>query len=140
MRYFAYLLIVILVAYAGEWTYRTFSRPIDQPTEQLLALAEHFNSIGLKGHIYPVRHGFRHSSVTATAAFEIDGYPLPISIDQAPTYPAAEDHLRSVKASPNFTNPQRNGLLVMYLPMCGDDTTVMATKVSHAFASFKGGA
>ena len=136
MRYFAYLLGAAFALYAGEWLYRTIFRPIDRPTQQMIELAQHFNAAGVKGHIYAVRHGFRHSYVSAASAFQIDGYPLPVSFAQSPTESAAQAHLLAIKASPNLMHPQRNGLLVMDLPMWGDDTTEMAAKVAEVFASF----
>ncbi|MEX8503723.1 MAG: hypothetical protein AB3X41_11865 [Leptothrix ochracea] len=130
---------IVLALWAGEWVYRSFLRPIDQPTEQMLALARQFNDSGLKGHIYAVKHGFRHSEVVAAAAFQIDGFPLPVSFEQCPTEVAAEAHLQFMQRGPNLMHPQRNGLLVMYLPMWGDDTEAMARKVTNAFASLKAG-
>jgi len=139
MRYVALLFAAALCLYSGEWVYRSFLRPIDQPTTQMLALAQHFNASGLKGHIYPVRHGSRHSDVLATAAFQIDGYPLPVSFEQCPSDILAETHLHAVSRSPNLMHPQRNGSLVLYLPMWGSGTEPMATKVMNAFSSFNPG-
>jgi hypothetical protein len=105
----------------------------------MLALAQHFNSVGIHGHIRAIPQGFQHSYVIAAAAYQIDGYPLEISLDQSPTETAAEELLHAVSSSQNLTHPQRNGVIVMYLPMWGKDTTAMATKVSQAFASFRSG-
>jgi hypothetical protein len=137
MRLATFFLLLVVALWCGEWVYRGFFRPVDQPTKQMLALAQHFNALGLKGHVYPVRHNFRHSMVTAAAAFEIEGYPLPISFVQCPTIEVAESQFISVKGSPNLMHPQRNGLLVMHLPMWGDDTGAMARRVSTAFSSFQ---
>jgi len=137
MKIFFIAVFLAIVLIVGEWIYRGFLRPVDQPTPQMLALANHFNEQGIKGHIYPVRNGFRHTEVSAVAAFQIEGFPLPIAFEQCPNEAAAEAHLISLKASPNLMHPQRNGLLVVNLPMWGDDTMEMATKVSNAFASFK---
>ena len=129
--------LVLLVA--GEWLYRTFFRPVDALTAQVLALADHFKDTGIAVRPYPVRHGYRHSQVTATAALEISGFPLPIVVTQCPSEAAAETHFLAVKASPNLMHPQRNGTLVMDLPMWGDGTDEMAKKVVSVFGSFKYG-
>jgi hypothetical protein len=72
--------IAVLVAlYAGEWIYRGFLRPIDQPTSAMRALVDHFNTSGVRGKFYPVRHGFRHSSVIAVIAYE-ETTPAQISV------------------------------------------------------------
>ncbi|MBF5039199.1 hypothetical protein INP77_06815 [Methylophilus sp. 13] len=137
MKIFFIAVFLVIALIVGEWIYRGFLRSVEQPTPQMLALANHLNEQGIKGHIYPVRHGFRHTEVSAAAAFQIEGFPLPIAIEQCPNEAAAEAHLVSLKASPNLMHPQRNGLIVVNLPMWGDDTTEMATKVSNAFTSFK---
>jgi hypothetical protein len=137
MKIFFIAVFLAISLIVGEWIYRGFLRSVDQPTPQMLALANHFNEQGIKGHIYPVRHGFRHTDVSAAAAFQIDGFPLPIAFEQCPNEAAAEAHLVSVKASSNLMHSQRNGLLILNLPMWGDDTTEMANKVSNAFTTFK---
>ncbi|MBC7489023.1 MAG: hypothetical protein H7240_02445 [Glaciimonas sp.] len=130
-------LLFVLVLFSGEWVYRSFLRPVDQPTSLMKSLAQHFNAVGLKGSVYPVRHGYRHSQISAAAAFKIEGYPLPVSITQCADEAAAERHLRAVESAPNLMHAQRKGLLVLDLPMWGDDTDAMATKVTNAFATFK---
>ena len=134
---FAVVAIVLLVA--GEWLYRTFFRAVDPLTAQVVALAEHFRRTGIPVRPYSVRHGYRHSQVTAAAALEISGFPLPVVVTQCPTESAPEAHFLAVKGSPNLMYPQRNGTLVMDLPMWGDGTEEMAKKVSNAFASFRHG-
>ncbi|WP_457426449.1 hypothetical protein [Roseateles sp. P5_E7] len=133
-------LIVVLLAgllWLSETTYRLFLRPVDPPTATMLALADHFNARGIKGHIYAVRHGYRHSEMTAAAAFQIDGFPLPISFDDCPNEVAAEALYQAIQRSPNLTHPQRNGTLVLNLPMWGDDTDAMAARVREAFGTFR---
>jgi hypothetical protein len=105
----------------------------------MLALAQHLNAKGLKGHIYSVRHNFRHSEVSAAAAFEIDGFSLPISFEESPSLQAAQAHYEVMSRGPNLMHLQRNGQLVLYLPMWGSDTEPMALKVEHAFSSFNSG-
>jgi hypothetical protein len=139
MRYAVIFIVGAFFLYVGEWGYRSFLRPIDLPTPQMLALAEHFNAHGLKGHIYPVRHGFRHSEVRAAAAFQIDGFPLPISFEESPSSAAAQAHYELMSRGSNLMHPQRNGQLVLYLPMWGADTEPMAMKVKNAFSSFNPG-
>jgi hypothetical protein len=75
--------------------------------------------------------------VVASAALQIDAYPLPISIDLCPNEVAAESFLHTIAASPNLMHPQRNQRLVMYLPMWGNDTDAMAAKVKGVFSSFQ---
>ncbi len=72
----------------------------------------------------------------AAAAFEIKGYPLPVSIDVCPNAAVAATYLVNVAHSPNLVGPMQNGRLVMYLPMWGDDTADMARKIHSAFSSF----
>jgi hypothetical protein len=74
--------------------------------------------------------------MTAAAAFEIKGYPLPVSIDVCPNAVVAATHLVNVANSPNLMGPMQNGRLVMFLPMCGDDTAAMAGKIHGVFSSF----
>ena len=127
-----------VLLFAGEWVYRSFLRPIDPLTPDVLALADHFRSNGIDVRPYPVRNGFPHSVLSAAAAFEIKGYPLPVSIDVCPNAAVAANHLAKVAVSPNLMGPMQNGRLVMYLPMWGDDTGDMARKVHTAFSSFHG--
>jgi hypothetical protein len=137
MRKVALLVLALALSVSAEWVYRTFLRPVDQPTQQMIALAEYFNANGLKGHIYPVQHGYMHSELTAAAAFQIDGYPLPVAIDQCPDESSASTLLHATQASPNLMHATRNGLLVMNLPMWGDDTDTMVEKVVGLFSSFQ---
>lgn len=130
------LVLAGVLLLAGEWVYQGFLRPIDPLTTDVLALAEHFRSSGIDVRPYPVRNGFRHSVVTAAAAFEIKGHPLPVSIDVCPNAVVATNHLVSVANSPNRAGPMQNGRLVMFLPMWGDDTAEMARIVHRAFSSF----
>jgi hypothetical protein len=128
-----------ILLFAGEWIYRSFLRPIDPLTPDVLALAEHFRSSGIDVRPYPVRNRFRHSVVTAAAAFEIKGYPLPVTIEVCPNAVAAATHLVNVAHSPNLMGAMQNGRLVMSLPMWGDDTVIMAGRVHGAFSSFHDG-
>ncbi len=132
------MVLAILALLSGEWVYRSYVRPVDPPTPLMLSLARHFNSVGIKGHLYAVRHGYRHSEMTAAAAFQIDGYPLPVLVEQCTGELLAEEHLHAVQRAPNLMNARRNGLLVMNLPMWGDGTGSMATRVTDAFVSFNG--
>ena len=137
------LVVVVISALAlllgGEWTYRCFLRPIDPLPAEVLKLADHFRSNGLDVRPYAVRHGYRHSEVTASAGFEIAGYPLAISVAVCPTSAAADAYLPRVTVSPNLMPPTRNGRLVMDLPMWGDDTSAMAKRVTDAFSTFAAG-
>lgn len=140
MRYTVLVAIALLLAFGGEWIYRSFLRPIDPLAPEAVSLAEHFNRSGIQVRPYPVRHGFRHSEVLSVAGYEIVGYPLPIVVEFCTTEASAIEKLRMVKASPNLTQPTKNGRLVMNLPMWGEDTGPMATKVENAFGSFIPGA
>jgi hypothetical protein len=130
------LAVAVVLIFAGEWIYRGFLRPIDPLTPDVLALAEHFRMNGIDVHPYPVRHGFRHSVVSAVAALQIKGFTLPVSIDVCPDGAVAATHWAAVRASPSSVSPLQNGRLVMYLSQWGDDTTDMARKVETAFVSF----
>jgi hypothetical protein len=80
MRVLIGTISVSLALYAGEWTYRGFLRPVDQPTSALRAVATHFSMSGVLGDFYPVRHNFRHSSVTAVIAYKTNDSPLPFTV------------------------------------------------------------
>jgi hypothetical protein len=140
MRIAIFVGLCVLLAFAGEWTYRTFVRPIDPIPSEVLALVDHFDRNGVKVHAYAVRHGFRHSEVLAAAGLKIVGFPLPIGVVLCPTEQAATEQLNAAERSPNLTHPARNGRLVMNLPMWGDDASDMAAKVADIFSSFDGGA
>jgi len=131
--------VAVGLLWLGEATYRMFVRPIDPPTAAMKALEKHFNARGIKGHLYAVRHSYRHSEVTAAAGFKIDGFPLPAVLEDCPDNLKAEAHYQGVVQSPNLTRPQRNGTLVLNLPMWADDaeTAPMATRVVAAFQEFK---
>ena len=137
MRYVFFIVLALVVMLAGEWLYRSFLRPVEPLAAEALALANHFNQDGIQVRPYPVRHGLRHSQVLSVAAFEIVGYPLSIVVEICPTEESAIQRLSAISASPNLTHPNRNGRLVMNLPMWGDDTGAMAAKVENVFASFK---
>jgi hypothetical protein len=130
------LVLTGVLLFVGEWVYRGFLRPIDPLTPDVLALAEHFRSSGIDVRPYSVRHGYRHSVVIAAAAFEIKGFPLPVSIDVCPDAVAAATRLARVAVSPNSGSYLQNGRLVMYLASWGNDTADMARKVEGVFSSF----
>jgi hypothetical protein len=133
MRTLICVVSVLLALYVGEWTYRTFLRPIDQPTEALRALATHFSTSGLPGNFYPVRHGFWHSSVTAVIAYKINDFPVPFTVVDCPSEAAAESRLQS---TPSAWLAQRGGSLIIEFPMWGDDTRAMVDGVSRVFLDY----
>jgi hypothetical protein len=135
-----FIAICAILAFAGEWTYRSFIRPVDPVAPEVLALADHFVRNGIDVRAYAVRHGFRHTEVLAAAGLKIVGFPLPIVVVLCPTEEAATEHLEAIKRSPNLMYPARNGSLVMDLPMWGGDTSDMAAKALSIFSSFKDGA
>jgi hypothetical protein len=136
MRYFLFALLLGALLFTGEWVYRSFLRPVDQPTPEMLALGEHLKSAGLLARFYPVRHGFRHSQVLAHGAYELVNFPLPVSVTACPTEAAAEAYRGRVERSPNLLNPTRIGRLVIDLPMWGEGTEEMMGKVNAAVSSF----
>jgi hypothetical protein len=133
------IVLVVVLAFAGEWAYRGFIRPVDPLAPDIVALAAHFNASGIQVRPYAVRHGYRHSEVSSAAAFEIPGFPLVVGLLVTPNEQSAADMLARTAASPNLTHAQRNGLIVMDLPMWGPGTNDMATKVTNAFQSFRHG-
>ena len=137
MRYAVLLVLVLATAFAGEWIYRSFLRPVDPPTAQMLALERHLNTRGIKVSIYPVRHGFPHSSVVSSAAYKIDSFPLSVSVSQSPDELAAEAQLQAILRSPNLMYPVRNGRLVIFFPMWGDDTAAEVSRFTAEFKAFK---
>jgi hypothetical protein len=121
MRTLIAVIAVLLTLYAGEWIYRIFLRSIDQPTPELRAVVEHFRDSGIQGNFYPVRHGFRHSSVTAVIADKIDDFALPFTIVDCPSEAAAETRMQS--SSPAW-RARRNGSLIIHFPMWGEDAVL----------------
>ncbi|MBA4218227.1 MAG: hypothetical protein IIA03_06960 [Proteobacteria bacterium] len=139
MRTALFILLTAGLLWLGEVAYRLFLRPIDLPTPAMQALEIHLNTSGVKGHLYAVRHSYRHSQVTAAAGFKIDGFPLPIALADCPDEYMAEAFYQAVTQSPNLTRAQRNGSLVFNLPMWADDaeTDAMALRAVAAFQAFK---
>lgn len=138
MRYIAIFIAIVMSLWAGKFAYMLWIRPIDQPTQELLELEKHFNSLGIVGHIYPVRHGFSHSRVKAVAAFEIKGYPLPFGLTACSTEQVASAWSAPNPDLPQELQPSRNGKVVLDFIAWGDDTFPVAQSVKHAFASYRG--
>lgn len=139
MRYvavFALFALIIAIAFGGEWVYRSFLRPIDQPTGEMLALERHMNQRGIKVSLSPVRHGFSHASMLAHGAFRIESFPLPVSLSQSPAEAAAERHLQQTVRSPNLMHPARNGSLVIAFPMWGEDAIAVTKQFTAEFETF----
>jgi hypothetical protein len=136
MSFFTYLVLFVLVLFAAEWVYRVFFRQIDQPTNQLIALAEHFKNVGLSGHIYPIRHGYKHSRLTACAGFEIKQFPFPVVINHYTPEAIAGFNIATEKNNRNLKQIYQNGTLFMDLSMWGGDIEAMAARVITAFESF----
>jgi len=135
MRYALAIVLVALLLVAGEWTYRSFLRPIDPATPEMLALGERLKQAGLLDRFYSVRHGFRHSEVSAHGAYQLKNFPLPVSVSACPTVAAAEAHHQAIASSPNLVGPLRSGRLVIWFPMWGDDTKEMMQRVVSIVAS-----
>jgi hypothetical protein len=133
MRYVILAALLAAILIGGEWTYRSFLRPIDPPTPEMLALSERLKEAGLLERFYSVRHGFRHSEVLANGAYQLKNFPLPVSVSACPTEEAAEAHRQAIEHSPNLVGAIRNGRLVIWFPMWGDDTKEMMTRVSSVF-------
>src|SRR5262245_14342965 len=85
MRILLGMISALLAIYGGEWVYRSFLRSTDQPTSTLRAVAAHFGVSGVHGTYYPVRHGFRHSSVTAVIAYKMDNHPIAFAVVECPS-------------------------------------------------------
>ena len=134
MRILFGAIAVLLAVFGAEWVYRSFFRPTDQPTSILRAVAAHFGASGVQGTYYPVRHGFRHSSVTAVIANKISGYPIPFAVVECPSETAAQGRMLS---SSTAWLPQRNGSLVIDFAVWGDDARELAAHLSSVFLTFK---
>lgn len=135
MRYALVIVLVALLLVAGEWTYRSFLRPIDPATPEMLALGERLKQDGLLDRFYSVRHGFRHSEVSAHGAYQLKNFPFPVSVSACPTEAAAEAHRHAIASSPNLVRPVRSGRLVIWFPMWGEDTKEMMERVVSIVAS-----
>jgi hypothetical protein len=126
-----------VIAMFGDFTYRTFLRPIDPPTAGMRAMASHFHREGIAGRLYPVRHGYRHSRVVAAAAFEVEDFPLPVSLTEYATDAEAERRAARRPDLPDGLQPIRNGRLVMNFWAWGDEGNGMAGKLARAFTSYR---
>src|SRR5258708_36076999 len=122
MKYGAGLLFAILALWGGERIYREFIRPVDPLTSDTLALALHFQKSGIPVRPYAVRHNFRHTEMSAAAAFEIKGFPLPVSIDVCPNAAGAANHLLGMSFSHHLSAPRLNARLLMTVPTCAPGT------------------
>jgi hypothetical protein len=134
MRILLGMIVVLLAAYGSEWVYRSFLRPTDQPTSTLRAVAAHFGVSGVHGTYYPVRHGFRHSSVTAVIAYKMDNHPIPFAVVEYPSEAAAQERIQSIHPA---WLPRRNGALILEFSMWGDDMRELANRVTNVFLTFK---
>ena len=137
MRNTAILAAVSIALGLCVFAYLTFFRPIDQPTRALRELEAHLVASGIPGHIYPVRHGYFHSRMHAAAAFEIDGYPLPLALLDCATEQEAAVFSAGKDTLPPELRPARNGTLVLDFPSWGDDTFPQADRARKAFLSFR---
>lgn len=135
MRYALLIAVLAILLVGGEWTYRSFLRPIDPATPDMLALGDRLKQAGLLDRFYSVRHGFRHSQVSAHGAYQLKDFPLPVSVSACPTEEAAELHRQAIAHSPNLVGPVRSGRLVIWFPMWGDDTKEMMNRVVGVVAS-----
>jgi hypothetical protein len=95
MRVLIGAIAVLLAVFGGEWVYRSFLRPTDQLTSTLHVVAAHFGASGVQGTYYPVRHGFKHSSVTAVIAYKISEYPIPFAVVECASETAAQSRMLS---------------------------------------------
>jgi hypothetical protein len=137
MKIAALVILIICLGFISEWTYRTFFRPIVPLEPVVNQMAAFFNANGIEVRPYAVRSMFPFSEVSSAAALEIRGYPLPISLIVCPNEAAALKQLESTKLNENLLHPTRNGLVVMNLPMWGEGTEEMASKVVSVFSQFK---
>lgn len=135
MRYALLAVVLAALLVAGEWTYRSFLRPVDPPTPEMLALGARLKEAGLLDRFYSVRHGFRHSEVSAHGAYQLKNFPLPVSVSACPTEEAAEAHRQAIERSPNLVSPVRNGHLVIWFPMWADDTKEMMARVTSVVSA-----
>jgi hypothetical protein len=129
MRYIAVLLVIGLAVWVGTFAYRLWMRPIDQPTQAMNELEARFNSLGIPGDLYPVRHAFPHSKVAAAAAYEIRDYPLPVGIAEYASEQYAVSQSVFDSKLPEQLQPIRIGKLVLTFDAWGDDTFNMADNV-----------
>lgn len=134
MRLTIVIVASLIALYVGEVFYRTFLRPADQPTETLRALAVHFRASALPGRLYPVRHGFPHSSVTAVAGYMITDFPLSFTVVDCPSIAAAE--IRLLARSPEWQSLRHHSLVISFA-MWGDDTGAMMDRVKAAFLTYE---
>lgn len=135
MRNVLLIALLALVLVGGEWTYRSFLRPIDPATPDMLALGDRLKQAGLLDRFYSDRHGFPHSEVSAHGAYQLMNFSLPVLVSACPTEEAAEIHRHAIARSTNLVGPVRSGRLVIWFPMWGDDTKQMMDRVVSVVAS-----
>jgi hypothetical protein len=140
MRIAVAVALMAILAFGGEWGYRSFIRPIDPLPPEIVALAEHFDRSGIKVSPYAVRHDFRHSEIQAVAAFKIADFPIPFIVFICPDLASAKVRFEAVEAVPNRTSRAMNGRLVLDLNLWADDDKILATKVVDVFNTFDAGA
>jgi hypothetical protein len=128
--------MLAVLAYPGEWLYRSFIRPIDPLSPEIIALADHFNRNGIKVAPYAVRHDARHSELKAVAAFKLPDFPIPFLIFACPDELSAAARLDIIKRNPDAKHAERNGRLVMDLSLWADDDEERAAKVTAVFNRF----
>ena len=137
MKIAALVILIVCLGFVSEWTYRTFFRPIAPLEPVVNQIAAFFNANGIEVRPYAVRSMLPSSEVSSAAALEIKGYPLPISLIVCSNETAAIKQLESTKRSKNLLHPTRNGLVIMNLPMWGEGTEELASKVVSVFSQFK---
>jgi hypothetical protein len=137
MKIAALVILIVCIGFVSEWTYRTFFRPIVPLEPVVNQMVAFFKANGIEVRPYAVRSMFPYSEVSSVAALEIKGYPLPISLIICPNEEAALKQLASAKLNQNLLHPTKNGLVVMNLPMWGEGTEEMASRVVSVFSQFK---
>ncbi|MGJ5051118.1 hypothetical protein [Bradyrhizobium oligotrophicum] len=137
MRATIVLILLVALAYSGEWAYRSFIRPIDPIPAEIVALADHFERNGIKVSPYAVRHSFRHSEVQTVAAFKVAELPIPFIVLVCPDSRSAAIQLDALKSG-GVRRADQNGRMVLDLGLWDDDDQERASKVRDIFAAFNG--
>lgn len=104
---------IILAALMGYWVYLGFFKPLPEVPTIAKKLGAHFEKSGIKVAPRTIRHGYH--DLVAQVEYDIEDYPLGISLSVCKSVDSAKRHFASIKDSPNLNFSVQKGNLVLYL-------------------------
>lgn len=135
MRVALALVLLVALVYSGEWAYRSFIRPIDPLSPEIVALADHFDRNGIKVSPSAVRHGFRYSEVQAVAAFKVADLPIPFVVVVCADRQSAAARFAGLKGD-GAKSAGQNGRMVLDLGLWADENQERAVRILSLFQAF----